>query len=235
MGIRRGQTAAPLIRGTRHPHIRPSDSPRSAAASPTAGRPANAVDLEAEASTIEFGVSGVDELGERPLCRRRRLLRLAKEGRCRSIRRYPFPGGGTTIGRPKRAGRVAAPGQRESRRPRWLRVHAPTRTQVSAPLMTSVSHLARSRARRVVQPARGSGKSGPQRIVHQNPKVGDHTLTGRQLFAARLLTQHGAEKGASNRKCVRRPFPHQATAQEARDLQAFRIAGAGFEPATFGL
>ena len=33
-------------------------------------------------------------------------------------------------------------GQRESRRPSWLRVHAPTRTQVSAPLMTSVSHLA---------------------------------------------------------------------------------------------
>ena len=37
---------------------------------------------------------------------------------------------------------ATASGQRESRRPRWLRVHAPARTQVSAPLMTSVSHLA---------------------------------------------------------------------------------------------
>ena len=34
------------------------------------------------------------------------------------------------------------PGQRESRRPRWLRVHAPTRTHVWRPLMTSVSQLA---------------------------------------------------------------------------------------------
>ena len=38
---------------------------------------------------------------------------------------------------------ASACGQRESRRPRWLRVHAPTRTQVSRPLMTSVSQLAR--------------------------------------------------------------------------------------------
>jgi hypothetical protein len=42
---------------------------------------------------------------------------------------------------------ASASGQRESRRPRWLRVHAPTRTQVSPPLMTSVSQLATSRYR----------------------------------------------------------------------------------------
>ena len=40
--------------------------------------------------------------------------------------------------------RTAEFGQRESRRPRWLRVHAPTRTQVSRPLMTPVSQLATS-------------------------------------------------------------------------------------------
>src|SRR5947209_10905141 len=38
------------------------------------------------------------------------------------------------------------PGQRESGRPRWLHVHAPTRTQVSATLTTSVSLLANRRA-----------------------------------------------------------------------------------------
>jgi hypothetical protein len=42
------------------------------------------------------------------------------------------------------AARQPVSGQRESRRPRWLRVHAPTRMQVSAPETTSVSHLATS-------------------------------------------------------------------------------------------
>ena len=49
-------------------------------------------------------------------------------------------------GRPGvRLPRATRLGQRESRRPRWLRVHAPTRTQVSRPLMTSVSQLANGR------------------------------------------------------------------------------------------
>jgi hypothetical protein len=40
------------------------------------------------------------------------------------------------------------PGQRQSRRRRWLRMHGPTRTQVSAPSTTSVSHLANCRTAR---------------------------------------------------------------------------------------
>lgn len=46
----------------------------------------------------------------------------------------------------------------------------------------------------------------------------DHTLQRRELSAARSLTQYGAHKGASNSKCVRRPFPHQTEAQEKLPL-----------------
>jgi hypothetical protein len=53
---------------------------------------------------------------------------------------------------PNRALFASALGQRESRRPHWLRVHAPTRTQVSAPYARSVSQIATC----ATDPARGA-------------------------------------------------------------------------------
>jgi hypothetical protein len=72
-------------------------------------------------------------------------------------------------------------------------------------------------------------------IRRENPNVRAQTLQRRQFFARSLL-QHDADKWACNRKVCYTPIsaPNQGT-RKGRELQAFRIAGAGFEPATFGL
>jgi hypothetical protein len=91
-----------------------------------------------------------------------------------------------------------------------------------------------SRRGRVPQKERTPEEYGP--IRRGNPNVGAQTLQRMQLFAARSLLQHDADKWACNRKVCYTPIsaPNRRT-RKARDLQAFRIAGAGFEPATFGL
>ena len=71
----------------------------------------------------------------------------------------------------------------------------------------------------------------------RNPKVGaqPHQAIGR-CFAVKFPSRHHADRWACNTKCVTRPFPvPDPSKRKACELQAFRIAGAGFEPATFGL
>jgi len=70
----------------------------------------------------------------------------------------------------------------------------------------------------------------------RNPKVGAQPHQARPLFAVKFPSRHHADRWACNTKCVTRLFPYQTRARERPAIsRPFRIAGAGFEPATFGL
>jgi hypothetical protein len=120
------------------------------------------------------------------------------------------------------------------------------RPQVSDPTNVSTTALLEAHPRASGDESLGSRRGGlPQKertpeeygsIRRGNPNVGAQTLQRKQLFAARSLLQHDADRWACNRKMCYTPIsaPNRRT-RKARDLQAFLIAGAGFEPATFGL
>ena len=110
---------------------------------PNRRRAASTNSADLTASGRDEPPSDPDELGECSHDLRGRLLLQAKQGHPGSIGRCRVLMEAATISMRSAPPLAAAVGQRESRRPRWLRVHAPTRTQVSRPLMTSVSQLAR--------------------------------------------------------------------------------------------
>jgi Protein of unknown function (DUF998) len=74
------------------------------------------------------------------------------------------------------------------------------------------------------------------RPAHRSPEpeLDDDTVPGRQLFADKLLTQHGANQGACNSKCVRRRFPYQTEAQEKLAFAGRSITGRDSNPRPSG-
>ena len=73
-------------------------------------------------------------------------------------------------------------------------------------------------------------------VRRENPNVGPQMHHRRRSFAARFLLLHDTDKWACNSKICYTPISAlDRSKRKAHDLQAFHIAGAGFEPATFGL
>jgi hypothetical protein len=86
------------------------------------------------------------------------------------------------------------------------------------------------------RPASSTTTDENQCLGRENPKVRAQALQGTPVFAARFGLQHSTDKWACNTKMCYTPISApDLSKRKACDLQAFRIAGAGFEPATFGL
>ena len=89
------------------------------------------------------------------------------------------------------------------------------------------------RARRA--PAERTDCAGVRLRPAREPECRRSDAPGKAVVCSRIPLPHDADRSASNTKCVTRPFPHSTEGKKSLRFAGFSIAGAGFEPATFGL